>query len=417
MIKTIKMKSLASVACYLLLTALMATSPVASATSIGKCSRKDARHIQLNTTSGRLLGRCDFITVNDNNPRDIKSGNVYSWLGVPYAEPPINGNRFRAPVPITPRAELTDATSWASSCIQFPAAGDEDDSSAGKRFTGFAMWQPLNQSEDCLYLNIWAPAEAYLKLNTRRPNQPPAKLPILVFFHGGDTVRGTAAVDALNPATLAAATNSIVITVNYRLGVYGFIYLDGHFPGNQALLDQHEALRWINANAERLGGDANRVTLVGQGAGATLASYHMFYAESWPLFRSVILQSGSPLSSALQPITVAEATKRALTVLTYAGCVNETTSMMSEVVAKCAVNSPDVTQAAASYFQDLNKYNRISQAFTLTAFPPVVDGRVLQDLPAKLLRYGHFKKCPVLTGFNTGKLNFFSLKQISSSKK
>jgi carboxylesterase type B len=376
----------------------------ASSMSIGKCSRSDARKIQIETTSGRLVGRCDFVHVNDNNPRDVKSGNVYSWLGVPYAEPPIAENRFKAPVRVQARQEPIDASKWASSCIQFPPV--EEDSTV-KKFAGFAMWEPTKStssklySEDCLYLNIWTPAEGYLKLNVRQPSQPPSKLPILVFFHGGGTTRGSAAIDTLNPATFVAATNTIVITVNYRLGIYGFLYLEGYFPGNQAILDQNEALQWIHANADKFGGDVNRITLVGSNAGSILASYHLFYRNSWPLFRNAILQSGSPLSSSLQPVTRDEANRRARNVLAYAGCVNESSTTAD--LAKCAVNSQDLTQAAAYYFMGLNKHNQISQTFTVTAFPPVIDGQVLPDSPAHLLRHGHFKKCPILTGFNTGK--------------
>ena len=365
--------------------------------SIGKCSRHDnTRQVLLETTSGRLLGACDFVHVSDNNPRELKSGNVYSWLSVPYAEPPIRELRFKAPVQIRPRHEPIDATRLPNSCIQMnqepPHSNSNSESTAAENtFPGFEMWQTSKSrsSEDCLYLNIWAPAEAYLKINMRNPSKPAPKLPIMVFFHGGGTTGGSAALDVYNPATFVAATSTVFITVNYRLGLFGFFYLEHYFPGNQAILDQTEALKWIRENAEKFGGDVNRVTLVGASAGAALTGYHLLHEASWSLFRNVILQSGSPLMSSLTPISKAEANKRARDVLSYAGCANQTSAQAD--FAYCALNSRELPKAAWEYFQDMNKHNKISQEYTMTAFPPVIDGHVISDSPNVLFRQGKKK--------------------------
>lgn len=223
------------------------------------------------------MGLCDFVKVNDNNPRVTRDGNVYSFLGVPYAEPPINQYRFKAPVEVRQRQEPIDATRWPNSCMQNSYKSDS-------LFTGYSMWtvpESVSQlSEDCLYLNIWLPAEAFLKNTVFNYNLEPTKSPIMVFFHGGGSVQGSTSVDIYNPATFVAATNTIVITVNYRLGVFGGLYLEDEFPGNQALLDQNEALRWVRNNAEAMGGDASRITIVGQSSGAAHVGYHLLFKGS-----------------------------------------------------------------------------------------------------------------------------------------
>lgn len=222
---------------------------------------------------------CDFVKVNDNNPRLVRGGNVYSFLGVPYAEPPINQYRFKAPVEVRQRAEPIDATRWPNSCMPLSKPSSGNSTTARPLFSGYAMWTVPTTvshfSEDCLYLNIFLPADAYLKTNAFNYNLEPTKSPIMVFFHGGGSVRGSTAMDIYNPTTFVAATNTIVVTVNYRLGVFGSLYLEGEFPGNQALLDQNEALRWIRNNAEALGGDASRITIFGHSSGASQVGYHL----------------------------------------------------------------------------------------------------------------------------------------------
>lgn len=370
---------------------MLSTMSVLEAFSLSKCSRQDGRQYILNTTSGRLVGACDFVHVDDNTEKDM-SGNVYSWLAVPYAEPPVGTHRFKAPIPIRYRQyETIDATKWPSSCVQLNLNDDNEFEGTSEDFPGFAMWRTARKhatySEDCLYLNIWAPAQAYHKM-IPRPGQSHQKTPIMVFFHGGSTVRGTTAIDVLNPAVFVAATNTIVITVNYRLGIYGSFYLDHYFPGNQAVLDQHEALKWIHANADKFGGDKDRITIVGTNSGAAFVGYHLFYQDSFSLFRNAILQSGSPLLSYLQPIQKSEANSRAREVLRLAGCATPKSSQLD--MSNCAINSQNLTHAAVNYFRKLNSYNEISQQFTMTAFPPVIDGRVLTDTPAELLKAGLF---------------------------
>jgi len=356
---------------------------------IAKCSKYDAKEILLETTSGLLSGSCDFVEINDPNSSIDRSGNVYSWLSVPYAEAPVGPNRFKPPVEIRFRNETIDATKWPNSCIQL----DKRKSESSQGFAGIDMWKINNEfskeSEDCLYLNIFVPNDAFHRNSfPRAPNSEPETFPILVFFHGGVNEKGSSALDIYNPSTLVTATNTIVITVNYRLGIFGFLYLDNEFPGNQALMDQNEALRWIKNNAEKFGGDATRITIAGQGFGASLSSYHLFYQDSWNYFRNVILQSGSPLRDNYQTLSKDEANKRARDVLTSIGCVNENSTDAD--IASCAQESSHIARASLDYLPNVSD-----------TFLPVIDGRVITESPLDSLKSGNFKKCPIITGFTT----------------
>ena len=187
------------------------------------------------------------------------------------------------------------------------------------------MWntnqRTTSLSEDCLYLNIWLPLDAYID-STSTTNLERNKQPILVFFHGGSaTTKGSSSLDIYDPSTFVASKSIIVITVNYRLGVFGSLYSEElDLPGNQGIYDQLEALKWINLNADRFGGDSERITIAGHESGASLVAYHLFMKKSWDLFNNLILQSGTPLLKSLAPISKQEGNRRALQVLELAGC-------------------------------------------------------------------------------------------------
>jgi carboxylesterase type B len=244
--------------------------------------------IILESKSGRLRGKCSFIKINDED--DSKSDAVYSWLSVPYSKPPIKERRFERGEPIT-WTGILDATKIPNSCGQFidKTIDDKDIFRFEKRW-GLSKDSKSRINEDCLYLNIWAPNKAFESMKEKKNSD----LPIMVFFHGGELV-GSSILDIYNPTRFVAMTDTIVITVNYRIGVFGFFHLiDGNktLQGNQGLFDQHLALKWINENAEKFGGDSSKVTLVGHGSGAELIGYHLLYKPSWPLFRNLIFQSG-----------------------------------------------------------------------------------------------------------------------------
>ncbi|XP_032064796.1 cholinesterase-like [Thamnophis elegans] len=203
-----------------------------------------------------------------------RSGSASAYLGIPYAEPPVGKLRFQKPVPRQPWSEVLEATRFGNSCPQtdIPGLPDKD------------IWvanTPL--SEDCLFLNIWAPHP--------RPSRP---VPVLVWFQGMGFITGTASLDMYNGAILSATENVIVASMNYRLGGLGFLYLPPYAPGNIGLWDQHLALKWLKENIALFGGDPAQLTLVGQSAGAALVGCHLLSPLSQPLFARAVLQSGVP---------------------------------------------------------------------------------------------------------------------------
>lgn len=276
--------------------------------SVQKCTKND-NNISLSLTSGPVRGYCRFIENNAHQyEQHLHSGNVYTFLSIPYAEVPIGIKRFKQPVEKQSWVNELDATKWPNTCIQEQDKTDD-------LFSGFKMWntysRTTNLSEDCLYLNIWLPLEAYVNSDIKQP--------ILVFFHGASS-----ALDIFDPSVFVASKSIIIITVNYRLGLFGSLYSDDlNLPGNQGLYDQIEALKWIKKNADSFGGNAERVTIAGHGSGAIIAGQHLFIKQSWNLFNNIILQSGTPLVKSLIPISKEEANRRANQVFELAGCSNE----------------------------------------------------------------------------------------------
>ena len=200
------------------------------------------------------------------------SQNVNSFLGIPYAEPP---QRFQKPLPVKDCSSSGKTT--GPSCFQKPIPG-------------------IIMSEDCLHLNIYTP--------TLSSSESPSLLPVAVYLHGGSLVEGSStAIQAGygGPSTLPSLKNSIVsISLNYRLGVLGFLALEG-MTGNYGFLDVVQALKWIQTNVEHFGGDPNKVTVYGQSSGGSLVFALMTSPYATGLFQRAISMSGSPrLNSTLQ---------------------------------------------------------------------------------------------------------------------
>ncbi len=197
-------------------------------------------------------------------------GAVDVWLGVPFAEPPVGRLRFTAPVAVRPWRGVRPATAVGGAAQQLTAV------TASTRQLG-------SPSEDCLYLNVYAPAE---------PGPP---RPVLVWIHGGSYASGSGAL--YNGSGLAAGGDVVVVTLNYRLGVFGFVDLgavtDAEVPSNLGLRDQIAALRWVRDNIAAFGGDPERVTVAGESAGSVSVSLLLTAPSARGLFRSAIMQSGS----------------------------------------------------------------------------------------------------------------------------
>ena len=252
-------------------------------------------------------------------------------------------------------------------------------------FPGATQWNANTpRSEDCLYLNVHAPRY--------RPASRPAA--VLVWIYGGGFYSGSAALDVYDPTELVAAGGVVVVAMQYRVASLGFLRL-GEAPGNVGLLDQRQALHWVQQNIAAFGGDPRRVTLFGNSAGAASVSLHLLSPQSAPLFRRAVLQSGS----ATNPWAVqspAEARRRALQLAEAVDCPTEP----DEQALSCLRNT-DPEQLVNSEF--------FTTEFADFTFAPVVDGEFLPEDPAAALAGGRFKRAELLAGSTAEEGNYFLL--------
>ncbi len=229
---------------------LLQSATLASAAVALRANAQDGPSVDVRTPLGNLRGF-------------TSSKGIYVFRGVPFAEPPVGLRRFRPPVSVRPWSGVRDATQFKPAAMQ-PNRNDV--------------------SEDCLYLNVFAP-------------QGSGPFPVFVWIHGGGYTGGSPS-DAIFDGTGFAKQGIIVVTVAYRLGVFGFLdwspmlgpdYADS---ANNALRDLMTTLKWVHANISSFGGDPSRVTVGGESAGAKLTDTLMGIEEAKPLFQAMISQSG-----------------------------------------------------------------------------------------------------------------------------
>ncbi|MES2266133.1 MAG: carboxylesterase family protein [Bacteroidota bacterium] len=216
-----------------------------------------------------------------------KSG-VNSFKGIPFAQPPIGELRWKEPQPVNSWTGVRKCDAFGYNAMQKKPFGD-----MGFRSPGM--------SEDCLYLNVWVPA-----------GKPKAKLPVLVYFYGGGFVAGDGSEPRYDGESMAKR-GIITLTVNYRLGVFGFLAHPEltkksahHSSGNYGLLDQNAALRWVQKNIAAFGGDPNKVTIAGESAGSMSVSAQMVSPLSKNLIAGAIGESGA-MFKPLAPATLSVA--------------------------------------------------------------------------------------------------------------
>lgn len=314
--------------------------------------------------------------------RGVSHGAYTTFDGVPYAAPPTGALRWRAPVPAAAWRGVRDATAPGRPCVQMPAPG-----------AATALG-----SEDCLYLNVTMPTPT----PTATPTPEPAgrKRPVLVWLHGGAFLGG-AGID-YSAERLAVRGDTVVVTVNYRLGVLGYF---GH-PGLGSappfgLADQQAALRWVRANAERFGGDPGRVTLFGESAGALGICAHLTSPTAAGLFQRAVLQSGSCLMSfprgALGPGTPVYEPFASQREVQTAGA--EAARQLG-----CTAGGPDEVLACLRG----QSTDRLATAQLMQSFNrPAYGNALLPTAPDQALASGRFHRVPVVQGSNRDEMRMF----------
>ena len=305
------------------------------------------------TAAASGSGAAPIVTTTDGAVRGTAGPGGYAFLGLPYAAPPTGNLRWRPPQPPAHWRGVRDATSFAPSCPQNPSANP--------------FLPPGPMSEDCLYLNVYTPAPRSSDEGGR---------PVLVWIHGGGlTQDGGRNYD---PTTLAA-DGVVVVTINYRLGALGFLAhpalaaRPGGPAGNYGLMDQQAALRWVQANIRRFGGNPHNVTIAGESAGGLSVLAQMVSPGSRGLFQKAIIQSGA-FALNQQPLAAAETAGEAFAA--KAGCPDQTAACLRKLPVADLVNSPFV------------------------GIPGVVDGQVLTEPIGTALAAGRFARVPVLDGTN-----------------
>ncbi|KAK8779562.1 hypothetical protein V5799_019101 [Amblyomma americanum] len=232
----------------------------------------------------------------------VNKREVDAFLGIPYATPPVGDLRFKKPEPAKPWKGTRTATKKPLPCVQTDLP--------------LADKLPFNYSsstEDCLYLNVWRPAKHCAASSPKCD----AKLPVVVFIHGGGFQWGDSALFLYDGSNLAPTADIVLVTFNYRVSIFGFLSVgDDRAPGNMGLWDQNLVLKWVRDNIGYFGGDAKEVTLWGQSAGGASAGMHAVSPHSKGLFKRIIMQSGTP---ALAILNVSH--KRAARLSAVAGAV------------------------------------------------------------------------------------------------
>ncbi|ARJ04787.1 carboxylic ester hydrolase [Cnuibacter physcomitrellae] len=306
--------------------------------------------------------------------RGITDGTVRSWRGIPYAAPPVGALRFLAPRPVEPWSGVRDAVAFGHASVQ-------------SKSPAVRLPADVSMSEDCLTLNVTAPAEH------------DGPLPVMVWIHGGAYFAGSSAQALYDPAHLVAE-GVVVVTVNYRLGALGFLDLSSlssgaaTFDSNPGLRDQLAALRWVQDEIAAFGGDPGDVTLFGESAGGGCVTTLLTSPAAAGLFHRAIAQS-SPATSVYSAERAARVARRFLDVV---GIDADRPELLRERAAE------SLADAAFALIGDVAR----DVPGTL-ALAPVVDGDIVPVHPIEAYSAGTQLPVPLIIGTNRDEASLFKL--------
>ncbi len=358
------------------------------------CAQFDMPTTQRDTSFGPVIGQAD-------------ASGTLSWKGVPFAQPPLGPLRWKAPANPLPWPAPRLASAFAPACVQTgrlysPGASGGYDDTIGSR-----LGKTVG-SEDCLYLNIWAPA-----------GRPATPRPVIVFVYGGSNITGYTADPVYDGAALARSQDVVVVSVAYRVGIFGFLesaaLKSGNAEddsGNFALLDIVKGLDFVQREIANFGGDAGRVTLMGQSAGAVniyaLLASPMVVARPRPLFHRLVALSGGISTAATlppgaipgilpKPVWAARGEALLLQSLIATGQAGD------EAGARALVGTRG-PQAMAEHLRSLPADKLLDTVRTrlaprgMATSNPIPDGWVVAPDPIAAIRAGRYVKVPVLAG-------------------
>jgi len=292
---------------------------------------------------------------------DAPSG-IRIFAGIPYAAPPVGPLRWKEPQPVAPWKGARNATRFSPRCMQLPVFND-------------MVFRSNGMSEDCLYLNVWTPA----------PSGATGRLPVLVYVYGGAFVGGDGSELRYDGESMARH-GIVVVTMNYRLGAFGFLALAAltresphHASGNYGLLDQAAALRWVRRNIASFGGDPRRITVGGESAGSISVCALMASPLTRRLIAGAIGESGAMMHSRFGPVTLDSA----------------------EHLGQAFLDSAAARTLAELRALPAESLLRVSGRPGGRRFPVSVDGYFLPATPTDIFAAGKQAHVPVLVGWNS----------------
>nr|WP_236705093.1 MULTISPECIES: carboxylesterase/lipase family protein [Hymenobacter] len=311
---------------------------------------------QVKTTNGLLEGT-------------TTATGIRSFKGVPFATPPVGELRWQAPQPAKNWTGVRQAKQFGPRAMQLPVFGDMNFRSNGV-------------SEDCLYLNVWTPAKTSQE-----------RLPVLVYFYGGGFIAGDGSEPRYDGESMARR-GIVAVTVNYRLGVFGFMAhpeltkeSPNHAAGNYGFLDQSAALRWVQQNIAAFGGDPQQVTIAGESAGSMSVSAQMASPLSKGLFAQAIGESGSMLNTGFGPVPLTDGEQ--------AGVAFAKSLGVTSLAALRALPAQQLLEAAGKP--------------GVPRFAPTLDNYFFTQMPTATFAAGQQARVPLLVGWNSQEMGYQAL--------
>jgi para-nitrobenzyl esterase len=303
--------------------------------------------------------------------KTINEGKVRAFLGLPYAAAPVGDLRWRAPQPAVKWKGVRDATNFGAHCAQNHVFDD-------------LIFPDNANSEDCLFLNVYTPAEA----------TEASKLPVMFWIHGGGYAGG-ASSEFRHSGDFLPTKGVVLVTINYRLGVFGFLATSelakeaNGAAGNYGLMDMVAALEWVKANIASFGGDAGNVTIFGESAGSFAVSTLMAAPAARGLFHKAIGESGSALGEG-KPVTEALS-------------IHEKSD--DRWVAALGVASLAELRALPT-----DKILEAAQKKGVVVFAPDIDGQLLTESVSDVFAAGRQAQVPLLAGWNRDEGSFLAIR-------
>ena len=337
---------------------------------LSACSQADGA-AQMDHTADRL-DDAPVVSIDAGDLRGTQTADTRMFQGIPYAAPPVGPLRWASPRPAEPWQGVRDATKPGNRCPQAQGLIDE-----------------ASNTEDCLFLNVTTPRHS-----TARP------LPVMVWIHGNGFINGAASL--YDAQQLASSGQVIVVSPNYRFGIFGFLAHPAlnhgkakQMSGNFGLEDQQAALRWVQRNAATFGGDPSNVTIFGESAGGTSVCSHMAAPSSAGLFHRAILQSAqctgekwSPGPPTWFPLLRADREENGLDIAAKLGCPDTRTA------AACLRAKP---------VEELAKWSDVG-----VGSGPTVGGGLLPRSPERAFATGRFNRVPLIQGTTRDEHHLFT---------